>query len=181
MIGVTASRILAMALLAAGLSLAGGAAPAQQMSENRVATKTDWSIFVEGDPPQCWGVSAPRSSAATDRNGKKVTVRRSDIFFYVTFTKQPPNSGEVFFTGGYPFAPGSSVTVEVGSENFTLMTEGEGAWTTGPDQDQALLAAMRKGSEAVVTGTSARGNVTKDTFSLMGFSAAMDEAAKRCQ
>lgn len=159
----------------------GSATFAQQMTENRVATKTDWSIFVDGDPPECWGVSAPRSSTATDRNGKKVTVRRSEIFFYVTFRKQAGGGGEVHFTGGYPFAPGSQVTVEVGSETFTLITQNEGAWTTGPDQDQVLLAAMRKGSEAIVTGSSARGNITKDTFSLMGFSAAMDEAAKRCQ
>ena len=33
----------------------------------------------------------------------------------------------------------------------------------------------------IVKGRSGRGNVTTDTFSLLGFSAAVEEAEKRCQ
>ncbi len=46
----------------AGLCMAGLAttATAQQASStNRVAAKTDWSVFVEDDPTECWSVSAP--------------------------------------------------------------------------------------------------------------------------
>jgi hypothetical protein len=32
----------------------------------------------------------------------------------------------------------------------------------------------------VVTGVSSRGTTTKDTFSLLGFTAALDEAERRC-
>jgi hypothetical protein len=44
-----------------------------------------------------------------------------------------------------------------------------------------IIAAMRAGSDAVLTARSARGTQTKDTFSLVGYTAASDEAAKRCK
>ena len=39
---------------------------------------------------------------------------------------------------------------------------------------------MKRGKEAVLTARSARGTQTKDTFSLLGFTAALDDARKRC-
>jgi len=39
---------------------------------------------------------------------------------------------------------------------------------------------MKSGSTAVLTAQSKRGTVTKDTFSLLGFTAAIKEANKRC-
>jgi len=33
---------------------------AQEQSTNRVAAKTDWSVFVEDNPTECWGVSTPK-------------------------------------------------------------------------------------------------------------------------
>ncbi|MEL6597855.1 MAG: invasion associated locus B family protein, partial [Pseudomonadota bacterium] len=43
-----------------------------------------------------------------------------------------------------------------------------------------LVAAMKRGAEAVVTGRSGRGTTTKDTFSLLGFTAAVEDAEARC-
>ena len=40
---------------------------------------------------------------------------------------------------------------------------------------------MRRGSTAKVTGTSARGTTTEDTFSLSGFTAAVEDAEARCR
>ena len=40
---------------------------------------------------------------------------------------------------------------------------------------------MKKANRAIVTGTSARGNKTKDTYSLMGFTAAYNAAKKNCR
>ena len=57
----------------------------------------------------------------------------------------------------------------------------EWAWAATDADQAAMLAAMKKGAEAVVTAQSARGTQTKDTFSLRGFTAAVEEAEKRCQ
>jgi hypothetical protein len=39
---------------------------------------------------------------------------------------------------------------------------------------------MKGGSEAVLTGQSGRGTVTRDTFSLLGFTSMVDQAAALC-
>ncbi len=87
---------------------------------------------------------------------------------------------EVAFTGGYPFAQGSTVTVEIAGQDYQLFTEGEWAWPAGEGEDAEIVAAMKNGVEAVLTGASSRGTQTEDTFSLMGFTEAMTEAAARC-
>ena len=43
------------------------------------------------------------------------------------------------------------------------------------------MAAMKAGSQAVLTAHSSRGTQTVDTFSLLGFTAAMDDAQSRCK
>jgi hypothetical protein len=156
------------------------AAPAQE-STNRVAVKTDWSVFTEEQPQrECWGVSAPKETV-NSRDGRPVSVRRGDILLFVTFRPGGGAAGEVSFTGGYPFANGSKVTITIGSNSFELFTEGEWAWPSNSADDAALLAAMKRGESAVLSGRSGRGTETKDTFSLLGFTAAMDEAEKRCR
>ena len=162
----------------AALMIAASGAWAQD-SSNRVAEKTDWSVFVESDPDLCWGVSQPESTVNT-RGGQVVSVRRGDILLFVSFRPDDEVAGEVSFTGGYPFADGSTVSVQIGSDNFELFTEGEWAWPASTDDDERLVAAMKRGVEAVVTGRSSRGTTTKDTFSLMGFTAALEEAEAQC-
>jgi hypothetical protein len=174
-----------MRLALAGAALAVIASPfaaGAQESTNRVAANTDWSVFVEDNPKQCWVVSAPKESVAT-KDGKPVAVRRGDILLFVTYA--PGGSqGEVSFSGGYAFADGSSPTLDVAGQTFKLFlsasTDPEMAWSASSEDDAKIVAAMKSGSSAVVTATSKRGTQTKDTFSLNGVSAALDEAAKRC-
>lgn len=170
------SRWFAMTL-AAAISCAGAAAA--QNSTNRVGAQTDWSIFVENDPTQCWVVSAPKETVNT-RDGRVVAVRRGDIFMFVSFWPNNDQMGEVSFIGGYPFAEGSTVTLKVGDTEFELFTDGETAWAASPEEDRQIATAMKRGVEAVVVGRSSRGTVTTDTFSLMGFTAAYEDAQKRC-
>ena len=90
------------------------------------------------------------------------------------------NKGQVTFTGGYPFAPGSTVNMKIGDSEFELFTEGEWAWPATPTDDAKIITAMKRGSDASLTARSSRGTQTKDTFSLLGFTAAIEDAEKRC-
>lgn len=154
------------------------AAPALgQESTNNVANTSDWSVFVDGTPQECWAVSKPKSTENT-RDGAPVSVQRGDILLFVTYAKGN-GGGVISFAGGYPFAGDSTVELKVGSTSFNLFTNGEWAWTV-PEDDASILAALKLGGEATLTGRSGRGTQTVDTFSLIGFSAAVDEAAKRC-
>ncbi len=171
------SSLLGRLALLAAMSLAAPAVHAQE-SDNRVATMTDWNVFVEEDPKECWGVSKPKESVNT-RDGAPVSVRRGDILLFVTF--RPGKPGEISFTGGYPFAGGSTVEVAVDGNAFQLFTDGEWAWPGSAEDDAKLLAALKAGTNATLTARSGKGTETKDTFSLRGFTAAMEDAGKRCQ
>jgi Invasion associated locus B (IalB) protein len=149
-----------------------------QESTNLVTTTTDWSVFVEENPKECWGVTTPRETVNT-RDGQPVTVRRGDILLFVTY--RPGQPGEVAFWGGYPFAADSTVEMNIDGTKFELFTKDEWAWPGSPADDAAILAAMKKGAAATLTGRSGKGTQTQDTFSLRGFTAAVDEAASRCQ
>lgn len=166
----------------AGLCMAGMAttATAQEASStNRVAAKTDWSVFVEEDPTECWSVATPDETVNT-RGGRVVSVRRSDILLFVVFRPSENVAGQVSFTGGYPFAAGSSVNVRIDDQEFEFISDGEWAWPATKGQEPKVIEAMKKGTEAVVTARSERGTQTKDTFSLLGFTAALEDAQKRC-
>jgi hypothetical protein len=171
------TSLFGRALAVAALSLAATVASAQE-STNRVATMTDWNVFTEESPKECWGVSKPKETVNT-RDGQPVSVRRGDILLFVTF--RPGKPGEISFTGGYPFAAGSTVEVAVDGQPYQLFTDGEWAWPGSPEDDAKLLAALKAGTSATLTARSGKGTQTVDTFSLRGFTAAMEDAGKRCQ
>ena len=159
------------------------AGPALAQSAERVAAHTDWSVFVASDPKECYIVSPPTASVAR-RDGETVDVQRGDVRLFVAFRPGENVSNEVSFTGGYPFSEGSTVTLTVGADRFTL-TPGTGdaaewAWTD-PADDSRVVAALKRGATATLAGTSSRGTATEDSFSLSGFTAAVEDAAARCR
>ena len=151
----------------------------QETSSNKVAEKTDWSIFVENKPKECWSVSKPKETINT-RDGRIVSVKRGDILLFVNFRPESKVNGQITFTGGYPFADGSNVTLNVDGTNFALFTEGEWAWARSDEDDVKIIQAMKKGAKAILTAKSSRGTKTQDTFSLLGFTAAVEDTEKRC-
>ncbi|WP_255471044.1 invasion associated locus B family protein [Paracoccus sp. M683] len=150
-----------------------------QETTNVVATEGDWTVFAMDSPKECWAVSPPTSTKNTDAQGNAKDVTRGDIRLYVAY--RPGQEGEISFSGGYPFAPDSTVEVAVAGQKFNLFTEGESAWTGSPAEDGKLIGALRAGSSAVITGRSSRGTVTADTFSLSGITAATNTARERCK
>ena len=171
-----------LARMIAGLCLAAMATTAtaqQTTTDNRVGANVDWSVFQGESPKECWGVSAPKESVNT-RDGRVVAVRRSEIQLFVFYRPDNGGKGQVTFTGGYPFAPGSTVNMTIGDTEFELFTEGEWAWPATAADEAKIITAMKRGSGAVLTARSARGTQTKDSFSLLGFTAAIEDAEKRC-
>jgi len=160
------------------------AAPAfAQAAAERVAAHSAWGVFLVGDPRECYIVSEPTASSAR-RDGQPVEVNRGDIRLFVRFNPAENVSNEVSFTGGYPLSASDPVRVDVGADGFGL-SPGQGdangwAWPN-PEDDARIVAAMRRGSTATVTAVSTRGTTTLDTFSLSGFTAAVNDAESRCR
>jgi len=172
------ARVVAGALLA--WAATGVAAQDEEESTNQVAAETAWSVFEDNDPRECWAVSSPTETVNT-RDGRVVAVKRGDILLMTFYRPDAGVDGQVTFTGGYPFASGSTVNVVIGEQEFEMFTEGEWAWPASTTDDAKIIAAMKRGTDAVLTAVSSRGTTTKDTFSLLGYTAAVEEAENRCQ
>ena len=172
----TISRFTAAAAI---FAVSTGLANAQEDETNRVAADTDWAVFQGDDPKECWAVTAPKETVNT-RDGRVVSVRRGDVLLFVTYRPEQSISGEISFTGGYPFAEGSTATMEISGTTFELFTEGEYAWPATPDEDRKIVTAIKRGANAVITARASRGTQTKDTFSLLGATAMIEDAEKRC-
>ena len=170
-----------IALLAGFLTGVVGPGAAGAQTQQRVKAIKDWSIFQAGAEGQkvCWIVSQPTRSAAF-RSGKSVQVNRGDIFLMISIRPADGVTNEVSFLSGYPFKKGSEVKALVGGKKFTLFTEGENAWAPSAQDDSALVDAFRRGAKAKVEGESSRGANTVDTFSLSGFTAALEAATGLC-
>ncbi|WP_146590357.1 invasion associated locus B family protein [Puniceibacterium confluentis] len=173
------TSILSRVLAGTVLALMAGTVVAQDASTNRVDAMTDWSVFEGKEPRECWAVTTYKESVNT-KDGRVVAVTRGEILLMVFYRPGANVAGQVAFTGGYPFADGSTVNVNVSGTQFELFTEGEWAWPATPADDAKLITAMKRGSDAALTARSARGTQTKDTFSLLGFTAAVEDAEKRC-
>jgi len=70
---------------------------------------------------------------------------------FVTFRPGAGAAGEVSYTGGYPFADGSTVQVTIDGTNYEMFTQGEWAWPATPDADAQILAAMQRGADAAAS------------------------------
>ncbi|MBY4894323.1 hypothetical protein KUL25_16320 [Rhodobacteraceae bacterium N5(2021)] len=140
-----------------------------------------WPVYVQDNPTRCW-ITAEPSGTTASRNGQDVTgnISRDVALLFVSFWPEDGRAGEVSYTGGYQFAAGSTVTIEVGDATYEMFTEGPMSWAGSPQDDAGIIAAMRDGVEAVVTATSTRGTEVIDTFNLQGFALAMNDAQVRC-
>jgi hypothetical protein len=159
-----------------------GASTVVAQEVDMAGSETDWAFYVVDDPRECFIVSKPTEWRA-ERDGQAVTVRRGEIRFYVTMIPGSGVDSEPSFLAGYPLATDQAVEVRVGTAAFQMYPNPdinpEFAWTR-PEDDGGLITALRGGAQAVVTGVSARGTTTIDTFSLMGFTAAITEAESLC-
>ncbi len=135
-----------------------------------------WDAFsyTEKGAPVCYMVSSPQ-----DREPKN--VRRGDVYVMVTHRPAAKVSGEVSVVAGYPYKEGSEVTVAIGADKHVLFTGGENAWAREVKDDQALVRAMIRGATMIVRGTSSRGTLTIDTYSLRGFTAAHEAIGVACK
>lgn len=171
--------VATLAMLAVAALL--GAPAAEAQSEDLVDSQQDWSVFARGDGGDkvCWIASSPTQSRAL-RDGQPVEVRRGDIYLMVSFRPSENVAQEVSFISGYPFRDGSTVEADVGDDGWEMFTVGENAWLSSSDKDAAIVEAFKRGADAKFTGVSSRGTTTIDTFSLLGFTAAVEKAQELC-
>jgi invasion protein IalB len=71
-------------------------------------------------------------------------------------------------------------TATIGEADFELLPKGSDLWVKNAAKESQLIEEMRKGAELKIKAASKKGGVTEDTYSLTGFSQAIDRALKDC-
>ncbi len=149
--------------------------PAAAQAIERISDHRDWSAFryKEDGETVCYMASSPKKAEGD-------YSQRGDIFAIVTHRPASNRVGEVSISAGYTYKDKSSVRLKIGSKSWDLFTDGSSAWAPTATEDKAIITAMRAGSSMVVKGTSARGTLTTDTYSLLGFSKALGAIDEAC-
>ena len=73
--------------------------------------------------------------------------------------------------------PGATIMLHVGDQPFLLMNRGDMAWSRGPKQEQAIIAAIRRSGAMRVETRSPGGGRIVDRYDLSGAPLAIDAAA----
>jgi hypothetical protein len=75
---------------------------------------------------------------------------------------------------------GAAVILLVDDQPFLLVSERNFAWSNGPLQEQAIIAALRRATGMTVESRDAAGQRFVDPYSLEGAATAVDAAAAAC-
>ena len=124
----------------------------------------------------CFALAKPSSSKTNPPNRP-----RDPAYAFVSTRPAEKVSNEVSVMIGYALKPGSESTLEVGGASYSMYTQGDGLWIKNAAEEERMVEAMRKSSDATVKGVSAKGTETTDTFSLKGLSQALDKIAQDCR
>lgn len=140
-----------------------------------------WNAYTysDGEGKSCYIASQPQSS----KYSREISGRDPAFFLITTRVSSDPQKtvrNEVSTIIGYPFKADSNVTVAVDGQSFTMFTREDNAWFTDRNTEASFVAAMKAGTTMTVEGTSGRGTVTTDTYSLSGVTAGLDAIAKAC-
>jgi len=138
----------------------------------------DWGAYTAspGGKKVCFALGKPNAST-TNPPGRP----RDPAFLFVSTRPSEKVKEEVSVIIGYPFKSGSEAAVQVGSTNFALYTQNDGAWIKNAAEEARMVDVMKKGADAVVKGESGRGTKTTDTFSLKGLDQALTRIAQECK
>ncbi len=171
----TSKSLCIVVCLVTVLVFALAAQPSRAQGIKRIGDYGDWSSFQfsEDGNLACYMSSEPKKA-------KGKYQKRGDVFAIVTHRPAEKRFGEVSVIAGYSYQKDSWVEVKIGKQAFRLFTQDDGAWAPDAETDKKLVRAMTKGRTMVVTGTSTRGTLTTDTYSLSGFTKASRAIAKAC-
>ncbi len=145
------------------------------LESKELAKFNDWTAFAEGEGKNlaCMAVSKPKKAEGN-------YSRRGDIFAIVTHLPGQNKWNEFSIVAGYNFQPNSNPDVTIGDMKFQLFTSGSRAWSFSPSEDDKIVKFLKNSMKMKVVGTSSRGTITNDTYSLVGFSKAYQKINEAC-
>ena len=162
-------RALLLFIMLAGVATLASVAAGPAAARRLLHAGTYWAAF-ERAPGTCEAVGRSELQAAPGRAQARAAF---------AFARDRSRRGQLHILLSRPARPGSDALLVIGESSFLLATRGPSAWSRGPAQEQAILAAVRRAGEMRVRAQGVGGRIS-DRYLLAGAPTAIDAAAIAC-
>lgn len=125
-------------------------------------------------------LAGARSCRAVARAPRSAAADRPQAFAAFLFEPRGKRRGELFVQLSRVVRPGASVMLTVGERPFLLVGLGDRAWSSGPAQEEAIIAVVRASSAMRIVARDRSGRRFSDRYGLAGAPSAIDAAAAAC-
>jgi hypothetical protein len=199
-----AASLLACAVLIAGAVEASAAKKDKEKEKEKAADSSkpalvgsygDWKVYhsASGKAKICYLLAEPKSREPGDE-------KRDKAYAFISERPSERVRNEVSFVMGFEVAtaadlkerkrerkpkkgdaePSASPTAVIGEAEFDLAPKGNDLWVKNAAEESKVIDEMRKGATLVIKAATKHGRATIDTYSLSGFSQAVEKALKDC-
>lgn len=135
-----------------------------------VAARGHWAALERGGA-SCEAVSRAELLPARGQEQARVAI---------AFDRAGPRRGELHVRLSRPARGGAHAMLTIGTDQFLLITRGADAWSRGPAQETAIIAALRRGTRMRIQAQAEGGRRFTDYYLLAGAPTAIDAAAVAC-
>ena len=133
--------------------------------------KGKWSFVKDED--WCYIGSSPIKSDLPE------TKKRGDNYILV-YKIIGSEENIIQIEAGYKYNLDKKINVKIDNSNFEFFSTEDSSETAWANDDKKVIYAMKKGLELTLTGVSARGTITNDTYTLKGFTNAVNLLNNDC-
>lgn len=133
--------------------------------------KGSWTLTTDND--WCYIGSLPIKSDLPE------TKKRGENYILV-YKIIGSDQNIVQVEAGYQYNLDKDIIVKIDNTSFDFYSTEDSSETAWTDKDEKVIYAMKKGLELVLIGQSNRGTMTKDTYTLKGFTSALNKLNEDC-
>ena len=161
-----------------------------------VGSYGDWKVYHSGAGKGriCYLLAEPKAREPDDS-------KRDKAYAFISERPAEHVRNEISFVMGFDVGAGSEAkekkkekkskkdddeeagvapTAAVGEAEFDLIAKGPDLFVKNPAEEGKVIDEMRKGVTLVIKATAKKGHPSTDSYSLSGFSQAIDKAIKDC-
>jgi hypothetical protein len=153
-----------------------------------VASFGDWGVYQTqaAKGRVCYTLAQPKDRAPAD-------LKRDPAYAFISDRPGEGVRNEISFIMGFDVASAAEAASDakkksvdkeamaiVGDQSFELLAKTSNLWVKNAAKEGQLIDEMRKAAKLQVKAASKKGNLTTDTYSLAGFSQALDRVQKEC-
>jgi invasion protein IalB len=134
----------------------------------------DWGVyFAKGEKSKtCYALATPKDRAPSGLN-------RDPAYIFISSRPGENVREEISVIMGFPLKE-EGAHAEVSGTSFALIAKGANAWIKNTAEEAHFVEALKKGSKLIVKAASTKGNVTTDSYSLVGLSQALEKLENEC-